>query len=302
MARQLPIDAAAAVLGVSRRTLERRIAAGQAVATYDNGRTFVAVPDEVIDASGTTADGPRPDTSDTPDTTRQPRHDSPAIDAIRVAYEAQLAALRSERDWLRQHVDHLTITNAQLTATVQRALPAPVAPVAPVAPEPPPAPEPAPSTPPQRPGLGPTGTAATGGIVPIARQQGRAHNGSSRRACLTMRINGAGHPHNPRQIHKNTGKSTSAGARPSPTLPPRGAARAGRWGLWGCLGHRRGALSPLLGLLTRSQAARILLLPRFGTAGQGAGPRHAQQDERSFQWRSSITTRIKSNGVAILSV
>lgn len=119
MARHLPIDESARVLGISRRTVERRVKAGTLSATHDAGRKLISVPDEVIDATGAPVTGDRGDVS----ATRQARHDRGDSDATRAALEAELLALRSERDWLRQHVEHLAVLNAQLTATVQRALP-----------------------------------------------------------------------------------------------------------------------------------------------------------------------------------
>jgi excisionase family DNA binding protein len=51
MTRHLSIDDAAAALGVSRRTVERHVKAGQLSVTYDTGQKLIAVPDEVVGAT-----------------------------------------------------------------------------------------------------------------------------------------------------------------------------------------------------------------------------------------------------------
>src|SRR5690242_19258348 len=51
MTRHLPIDDAARVLGVSRKTIERRLKSGTLTGHLDGRRWLVAVPDEVVDPS-----------------------------------------------------------------------------------------------------------------------------------------------------------------------------------------------------------------------------------------------------------
>lgn len=51
MTRHLSIDDAARVLGVSRKTVERRLKSGTLTGHLDGRRWRVAVPDEVVDPS-----------------------------------------------------------------------------------------------------------------------------------------------------------------------------------------------------------------------------------------------------------
>ena len=111
MPRQLSVAEAATVLRVSRRTVERRVKDGTLATTFVGGQKRVILPDEVLDAT---------DRDTSPD-----RHDTDngataATLTELVAIRAELAAVRSERDFLRETVNRLLETNAQLTA---RALP-----------------------------------------------------------------------------------------------------------------------------------------------------------------------------------
>ncbi len=93
--RQLTINEAARELGVTRRTIERRIQKGDIVASYVNSKRYVHISDN----------GATPPTV---------THDSRTTDsdtATQVAtLRAELDTIRQERDYLRQHVSQLTAT------------------------------------------------------------------------------------------------------------------------------------------------------------------------------------------------
>ncbi len=111
MSRNVSVSEAARVLGVSRRTVDRRIAAGKLRTIDQDGARLVVLEDT-----------PPPAASKTP-----PETDTSELVSVR----ARLAAVEEERDHLRQTVDkltgtvdRLTISLAQLSGTVveQRAL------------------------------------------------------------------------------------------------------------------------------------------------------------------------------------
>lgn len=127
MPRQLSVAEAAAALRVSRRTIERRVKDGTLATTFVGGQKRVILPDEVLDAT---------DRDVSPD-----RHvpDDAATAATMmelVALRAELEAVRSDRDFLRDLVNRLLETNDQLTARVLPPGPAVVPQEPPVPPEP----------------------------------------------------------------------------------------------------------------------------------------------------------------------
>ena len=93
--RQLTINQAAHELGVTRRTIERRIQKGDIVASYVNGKKYVHINDNGATVPTVTHDGRTTDS----DTATQ-------IATLRT----ELDAIRQERDYLRQHVSQLTAT------------------------------------------------------------------------------------------------------------------------------------------------------------------------------------------------
>jgi excisionase family DNA binding protein len=113
MPRQLSVADAARVLRVSRRTIERRVKAGTLATTFVTGQKRVILPDEVLDATDRDMPPERHDTDG----------DATAATMTElVALRAQLEAITSDRDFLRETVNRLLETNAQLTA---RLLPGP---------------------------------------------------------------------------------------------------------------------------------------------------------------------------------
>ncbi len=93
--RQLTINEAAREVGVTRRTIERRIQKGDIVASYVNGKRFVHISDNGATVATVTHDSRTTD-SDT---------------ATQVAtLRTELDTIRQERDYLRQHVSQLTAT------------------------------------------------------------------------------------------------------------------------------------------------------------------------------------------------
>ncbi len=93
--RQLTINEAARELGVTRRTIERRIQKGDIVASYVNGKRYVHISDNGATPPTVTHDRRTTDT-DTPT----------QIATLRT----ELEMIRQERDYLRQHVSQLTAT------------------------------------------------------------------------------------------------------------------------------------------------------------------------------------------------
>ncbi len=93
--RQLTINEAAKALGVTRRTIERRIQKGDIVASCVNGKRYVHISDNHTTAPTLTHD------------TSQTDHDTASQLA---ATRAELETIRQERDYLRQHVSQLTAT------------------------------------------------------------------------------------------------------------------------------------------------------------------------------------------------
>ncbi len=93
--QQMTINEAAKALGVTRRTIERRIQKGDIVASCVNGKRYVHISD--ID---TTAPTLTYDTSAT---------DHDTLSQL-VVTRAELETIRQERDYLRQHVSQLTAT------------------------------------------------------------------------------------------------------------------------------------------------------------------------------------------------
>ena len=118
MPRQVTVTEAAAILGVSRKTVKHLIAAGKLTATKVGRLRVVDLPDEVVLPTET-----------------QPALPPPAPDAALLAAQlaqaqAELEAVKSERDYLRGHVAQLTQNVSALTATIyqvteRKALPAP---------------------------------------------------------------------------------------------------------------------------------------------------------------------------------
>jgi transcriptional antiterminator len=96
--RQLTINETARELGVTRRTIERRIQKGDIVASYVNGKRYVHISDN----------GATPPTV---------TYDSRTIDSDTAT---QLATLRAELDTIRQDRDYLRQHVSQLTATLYR--------------------------------------------------------------------------------------------------------------------------------------------------------------------------------------
>lgn len=94
MAQQLTVTAAARVLGVSRRTVERRVSAGEYASVLVGRRRLVTVPDDDI----------RPPDGDSGPTAP----DMAATVAERNALRQERDNLRSECDVLRQRVGELT--------------------------------------------------------------------------------------------------------------------------------------------------------------------------------------------------
>ncbi len=111
MSQNVSVSEAARVLGVSRRTVDRRIAAGKLRTIDQDGARLVVLEDTPPPAAPKTL--PETDMSEL------------------VSVRARLAAVEEERDHLRQTVDkltgtvdRLTISLAQLSGTIvdQRAL------------------------------------------------------------------------------------------------------------------------------------------------------------------------------------
>jgi excisionase family DNA binding protein len=111
--RQLTINEAAHELGVTRRTIERRIQKGDIVVSYVNGKRYVHISDNDATVPTMTHDSRTTDT----DTGTQ-------IATLRT----ELDTIRQERDYLRQHVSQLTATLYRLGD--QKAIDQPQAPTA----------------------------------------------------------------------------------------------------------------------------------------------------------------------------
>jgi excisionase family DNA binding protein len=93
--RQLTINEAARELGVTRRTIERRIQKGDIVASCVNGKRYVHISDNGATLPIVTHDGRTTD--------------SDAATQI-ATLRAELDTIRQERDYLRHHVSQLTAT------------------------------------------------------------------------------------------------------------------------------------------------------------------------------------------------
>jgi excisionase family DNA binding protein len=93
--RQLTINEAARELGVTRRTIERRIQKGDIVASYVNGKRYVHISDNDATVPTVTHDSRTTDSDTATETT---------------ILRAELNTIRQERDYLRQHVSQLTAT------------------------------------------------------------------------------------------------------------------------------------------------------------------------------------------------
>ncbi|MCC7354631.1 MAG: helix-turn-helix domain-containing protein [Anaerolineae bacterium] len=120
MARQVTVTEAAAILGVSRKTVKNLIAAGKLTATKIGRLRLVDLPDEVVLPTE-----PKPTAPEPP-----PAPDAALLAAQLAQAQAELEAVKSERDYLRAHVAQLTQNVSALTATIyqvteQKALPAP---------------------------------------------------------------------------------------------------------------------------------------------------------------------------------
>lgn len=98
MSQNVSVSEAARVLGVSRRTVDRRIAAGKLRTVDQDGARLVVLEDT-----------PDPATPETP-----PETDMSELVAVR----ARLQAVEEERDHLRQTVDKLTGTVDRLTISL----------------------------------------------------------------------------------------------------------------------------------------------------------------------------------------
>ncbi len=120
MARQVTITEAAAILGVSRKTVKNLIAAGKLTATKVGRLRVVELPDEVVLPTETKPTIPEP----------PPAPDAALLAAQLAQVQAELEAVKAERDYLRNHVAQLTQNVSALTATIyqmteQKTLPAP---------------------------------------------------------------------------------------------------------------------------------------------------------------------------------
>ena len=104
MGRHLSIDAAALVLGVSSKTVRRRLKSGRLSGRLVDGRWVVDLPDEVVDQEVSTLGTHDQDMSSAGET----------IAALR----AELAAVQAERDRLWQQLGEVTAVNGRLAATV----------------------------------------------------------------------------------------------------------------------------------------------------------------------------------------
>ncbi len=103
MTRRVTSQEAAEILGVSRKTVERRIKSGQLSATKEGRRYIVDLPDEPEEEAKS----------------RQQTGDD-SKDVRLAAALAELEAVRSERDYLRQQTDNLSRNVSELTVTVFR--------------------------------------------------------------------------------------------------------------------------------------------------------------------------------------
>ena len=93
--RQLTINQASRELGVTRRTVERRIQKGDIVASYVKGKRYVHISDNGATLPTVTHHS-RTTESDT---------------AMQIAtLRTELDTIRQERDYLRHHVSELTAT------------------------------------------------------------------------------------------------------------------------------------------------------------------------------------------------
>ncbi len=99
MAGEYTIAEAARLLGVSDKTVRRRLDSGQLSGHKVGNRWTVVVPDQVAPAVVAVSE----------------------LDQLRrevVDLESQLAEVARDREWLRQHADQLTMINGGLTAAV----------------------------------------------------------------------------------------------------------------------------------------------------------------------------------------
>jgi len=105
--RQLTIDQAAAELGISRRTVERRCARGVLRSLHDGGRLLVLLP--------TPTDTLTAKLEQLTATVEQLTDRLTAVEAERDQAKALLEAVTSERDYLRQaHAASLTLSTRLL--------------------------------------------------------------------------------------------------------------------------------------------------------------------------------------------
>lgn len=111
MARQVTTGEAAALLGVSRRTVERRVKARQLATVTVAGMRLVELPDEVLDATDRDMSPATPDSDMSPNDATD-RDIAGALAGVR----AELAAATAERDYLRGVVNRLLDSQQQLLA------------------------------------------------------------------------------------------------------------------------------------------------------------------------------------------
>lgn len=104
MGRHLRIDAAALALGVSSKTVRRRLKSGRLSGQLVDGRWVVDLPDEVVDQDMSTLGTHDQDMSSAGETV--------------AVLQAELAAVRAERDRLWQQLNEVTAINGRLAATV----------------------------------------------------------------------------------------------------------------------------------------------------------------------------------------
>jgi len=127
--RELPIEDAADALGVSRRTVERRVRRGELRATRRDGRRLVAVPVASVVAGENAASVgdsvsvgvPMPRMScDGRDAVTDNRDRPPVADALVSELRARLADAEEQRDHWRHQAEGLSQSVSELTATIYR--------------------------------------------------------------------------------------------------------------------------------------------------------------------------------------
>jgi hypothetical protein len=99
MSVEYTIPDAARLLGVSGKTVRRRLLSGQLSGHKVDNKWTVVLPDQVASAAVAVSE----------------------VDQLRrqvVDLESQLAEVAHDREWLRQHADQLTMINGGLTAAV----------------------------------------------------------------------------------------------------------------------------------------------------------------------------------------